>query len=149
MTNVQVCDVHFPLVLKKPPQSRSHDNGLRLSSRVGGVRTVLRAGHSRKLLGGTSANMSAEAMTDERRVLRLRNYQSTSEFSFIPELVAATGKERVAEFLRSSATLPARPRRELDEVGARLRPFGYSLREWSLSPDLAKENVFAPWEFKL
>lgn len=83
-------------------------------------------------------------IADSRRSLRLRNYQDTKSFKFIPELVTSTGRERIREYRAALDRLPTELKSALSEVDKRLRRFGYSLTEWAVAE--AKSNLLTPWE---
>ncbi len=170
-----MCDLYFP-ERKAPPaavatRSRSDISVSRTAAPggssgnkggVGGnkiftaVRSTAVPRPKRRLADRLSVNVeydansnSSDSSHESRRQLRLRSYQGSSGFSFIPELVGSTGRERTTEFRHSYARMSAAVKASLDQVEARLRPFGYSLREWTPSSDTAatKSNVFSPWEF--
>eukprot|EP01034_Spumella_vulgaris_P022152 gene22152-28259_t len=150
-TAAKVCDVFFPLAVPRASVSTHADSG---SARNNNFRPASnniknkgssvnpnRSGHpSRKLAVDHSSNT-----TDEHRVLRLRNYQDTKTFNFLPELVTTVGQERVQEFLFASQRTLRAQQRVVDDIEHRLSVFGYSLKEWRRRKG-ASGNVFSQWE---
>lgn len=153
LTVSQVCNVYFPNSIK-PPASFSTSSGSASRSSDSRVSVLLprnravnlkRKPNSRKLEVDILDDPFND-FVDSRRSLRLRNYQDTKSFQFIPELVTSTGKERIKEYRAALEKLPAEIRSELIAVDIRLRRFGYSLTEWAVSE--ARNNLLSPWEIQ-
>lgn len=163
-----MCNVYFPNSIRPASSfstasastsssssavSRSPDGRLTVLRPRGGSNMPVnqmrkRPGQSRRL---SNNNISSDSAVDDsskatRRYLRLRNYQDTKSFQFIPELVTSTGRERIREYRAALERLPSEIRAQLGQVDKRLRRFGYSLNEWMIGE--ARNNLLTPWEIQ-
>lgn len=93
--------------------------------------------------------MREEDAVDARRVLRLRSSQESAEaFSFIPELVAERGRQRVREFVAAYQSLGPSMKAQIDALNKQLQPFGYSLFHWQAKEMKPMDSVFHKWEIE-
>lgn len=153
---LQVCNAYFPNSIRTAASfsssssssvSRSPDGKLTILQPRGVSRQAPQyrkksSSRSRRMLSNLTSTESTIA--DSSRSLRLRNYQDTKSFKFIPELVTSTGRERIREYRAALDRLPTELKSALSDVDKRLRRFGYSLTEWAVAE--AKSNLLTPWE---